>query len=129
MANKGTFGRLLCESLSFLPKFRRRVQPVGKDFNDQSVYYIDANQKALIERNPALTNDILGLPPSSAATTFNIFERQPLPGQTPTVYRSSIATATTNGGSVAVGAGMQTILPDGSLWSAPKQVGTITVKP
>jgi len=59
--------------------------------------------------------------------SYSVYERQPLPGQTPVVYQSNIATVTTDTGSVSAGSGVQTILPNGKLWSEPQLLTTIKI--
>lgn len=105
-----------------------RIQVEGRDFNSQSVYYMDAAQLQRVQGNPQLLQDLLGLPPNSKGIAYTIYERQPLAGQTPTIYQSNIATVTTDTGGKSVGAGNQTILPNSKLWSKPTEVGTVRIK-
>ncbi|HHV47345.1 MAG TPA: hypothetical protein GXX56_00005, partial [Rhodocyclaceae bacterium] len=104
-----------------------RVQVEGREFNSTSVYYMDAAQLQRVQSNPQLLQDMLGLPPGSKGVSYTIFERQPLPGQMPTIYQSSVATVTTNTGKISVGSGVQTILPNGSLWSSPVPIATVRI--
>lgn len=92
-----------------------RVQVDTYKFNDQSVYYMDAAQLQRVQNNPQLLQDILGLPQNSKGVSYTVFERQPLPGLTPTIYQSSVATVTTNTGKISVDAGVQSIFPNGNL--------------
>lgn len=85
-----------------------------------SPYFIDAVQLRRIQQNPALANDMLGLPAGSQGTGFRVYEVQPKPNVTPTVYQSDIATATNKAGPIAVGNATQTLVPNRSLWTEPK---------
>ncbi|WP_218016535.1 hypothetical protein, partial [Curvibacter delicatus] len=85
-----------------------------------SPYFVDATQLQRIQQNPALANDILGLPSGSQGSGFRVYEMQPKPNATPTVYQSDVATATNKAGPTAVGNATQTLVPDRSLWTEPK---------
>lgn len=85
-----------------------------------SPYFVNASQLQRLQQNPSLANDILGLPPSSQAPVFKVYEVQPQPNTTPTVYQSDVATATNKAGSAVVGNATQTLVPDRSLWTEPK---------
>ncbi len=83
-------------------------------------YFVDAAQLQRLQKNPSLANDILGLPSSSQAPVFKVYEVQPQPNTTPTVYQSDVATATSKAGSAVVGNAKQTLVPDRSQWTEPK---------
>lgn len=85
-----------------------------------SPYFVDAAQLQRIQQNPALANDMLGLPAGSQGTGFRVYEVQPKPNATPTVYQSDVATATSKAGPAAVGNATQTLVPDRSLWTEPR---------
>ncbi|MFT3759167.1 hemagglutinin repeat-containing protein [Thauera sp.] len=104
-----------------------RIQMDGYEFNHKSVYYMDAAQLQRVQSNPQLLQDMLGLPPGSKGVSYTVFERQPLPGQTPTVYQSNVATVSIDAGKISVGSGIQTILPNGNLWSKPLPIATIKI--
>ena len=104
-----------------------RVQVEDYKFNEGSVYYMDAAQLQRVQSSPQLLQDMLGLPPNSKGVSYTVFERQPLPGQMPTIYQSSVATVTTDTGKISVGSGVQTILPNGNLWSNPVPVATVRI--
>jgi hypothetical protein len=68
------------------------------------------------------------LPPTSKASTFNVFEMQPNPNNKPIIYQSQVATTTVKTpASIDVGNATQTIVPNRSLWTTPKFTG-ITIK-
>ncbi|MQR02061.1 hypothetical protein [Glaciimonas soli] len=92
-----------------------------------TAFWIDQAQLNLIQAHPELVNDILGLPANSQAASFNVFEIQPKPNTTPTIYQSQVATTTEMSGSTSVGNATQTIVPNRSLWTTP-QPTDITIK-
>ncbi|QPF73475.1 hypothetical protein G8A07_11465 [Roseateles sp. DAIF2] len=85
-----------------------------------SPYFVDSAQLQRIQQNPALANDILGLPAGSQGAGFKVYEMQPQPKATPTIYQSNVATATNKNGPVVVGNATQTLVPDRSQWTEPK---------
>ncbi|MGY0195826.1 hemagglutinin repeat-containing protein [Leptothrix sp. BB-4] len=85
-----------------------------------SPYFVDGAQLQRIRQNPSLANDILGLPSGSQSTGFKVYEVQPKPDATPTVYQSDVATATNKAGPTAVGNATQRLIPDRSQWTEPK---------
>ena len=86
-------------------------------------YWVDQAQLARIQANPALANELFGLPPSSQVNSFNVFQMQPKPNATPTVYQSQVATTTVPDGVTNVGNATQTIVPNRNLWSTPVPTG------
>ncbi len=96
-----------------------------------SSYWMNAEQLKIIQANPNLTNSTLGLPASSQGSRFQLFEIQPMPGEHPVVYQSTIATVSnklTDGIVTAdVGKGQQVLVPQRELWSEPKHIGEIIV--
>jgi len=92
-----------------------------------TAFWVDQAQLNLIQAHPELANDILGLPANSQAASFNVFEIQPKPNTTPTIYQSQVATTTEASGDISVGNATQTIVPNRSLWTTPQPTG-ITIK-
>jgi Hemagglutinin repeat/Extended Signal Peptide of Type V secretion system len=88
-------------------------------------YFVDGTQLQRLQQNPQLASEFLGLPPQSqsSSSTFRVYEMQPKPGETPTVYQSQVAPTTaivpnqTN-----VGNATQTLVPNRNLWTTPKPV-------
>ncbi|MBI3713185.1 MAG: hemagglutinin repeat-containing protein, partial [Burkholderiales bacterium] len=108
-------------------KLYKLVSPEGRYTTPSSstVYWVDQEQLNLIRANPERTNEILGLPAGSQAKTFNVFEIQPQPNTTPTVYQSQVATTTEANGATSVGNATQTIVPNRSQWTTPKPTGEV----
>ena len=112
-------------------KLYKLVNPDGQYTtpSPNTAYWIDQKQYDLIKAHPDRVNDILGLPESSQASRFKVFEITPKSGQNPRIYQSNIATTTNPSGLTNVGNAVQTIVPNRSLWNTPKATGvTIKVK-
>ena len=86
-------------------------------------FWVDQAQLARIQANPALANELLGLPPGSQSNSFNVFQIQPKPNATPTMYQSQVATTTVPNGVTNAGNATQTIVPNRNLWSTPVPTG------
>ena len=91
--------------------------------SSSTVYWVDQAQLARIQANPALANELLGLPLGSQSNSFNVFQIQPKPNTTPTVYQSQVATTTVPNGVANVGNATQTIVPNRNLWTTPVPTG------
>ncbi|MQR02575.1 hypothetical protein [Glaciimonas soli] len=97
--------------------------------SSSTAYWVDQTQLNLIQAHPELANEVLGLPANNQAASFNVFEIQPKPNTTPTIYQSQIATTTDANGATNVGNATQTIVPNRNLWTTPQPTGiTIQVK-
>ncbi|NGY05774.1 hypothetical protein [Solimonas terrae] len=91
--------------------------------NESTGYFMDAKTYDVIRSlPPEQIADALGLPNASPA--YNAFSITPRQGETPLIFRSSIAPASSNG-AVRYGGFQQSIIPNRSQFTPPSYVETL----
>jgi len=91
---------------------------------DYTPYFMSKKQLDILKENPKSIPDTMGLPKSSEAVKYDVYQIKPKEGKTPKVFDSKVA-PTTEGLIKRKGGGDQTIVPNRPDWTAPEKVGEI----
>jgi filamentous hemagglutinin len=110
-----------------------KVVPKGESVSPYSGYWMSPEQaRAIRTMTPAEVGKVLGLPSTQAAhilkNGMDVYAITPKSGITPNVFVSNVA-GTTQGAMTMPGGAQQVIVPNRSLWTAPKPVNLVTLKP
>ena len=101
-----------------------KVAPKGDDVSGYTPYFMSKKQLDALKENPGNIPDTMGLPKSSEAVKYDVYQIKPKEGKTPKVFDSKVA-STTEGQITRKGGGNQTIVPNRSDWTTPQKVGEI----
>ncbi|KWS40980.1 DUF6861 domain-containing protein [Pseudomonas syringae] len=101
-----------------------KIVPVGKEVSDYSPFFTTMDELRRASQSKATLADLFGLPLTSEASKYSVFEITPIK---PTeVFVSKVAPTTEFGGSVArSGDVFQSIVTNRGEWSAPRLIGTL----
>ncbi|WP_190306164.1 hypothetical protein [Pseudomonas coronafaciens] len=101
-----------------------KIVPVRKEVSDYSPFFTTMDELRRASQSKATLADLFGLPLTSEASKYSVFEITPIK---PTeVFVSKVAPTTEFGGSVArSGDVFQSIVTNRGEWSAPKLIGTL----
>ncbi|MCF6252714.1 MAG: hypothetical protein L3J75_15820 [Methylococcaceae bacterium] len=81
-------------------------------------------QLDVLKENPKNIPNTMGLPKSSEAVKYDVYQIMPKSGKTPKVFDSKVA-STTEGKVARIGGGDQTIVPNRTDWTKAEKVGEI----
>ena len=101
-----------------------KIVPKGDDVSDYTPYFTSKKQLDALKENPGSIPDTMGLPKSSEAVKYDVYQIKPKEGKTPKVFDSKVA-STTEGQITRKGGGDQTIVPNRPDWKAPEKIGEI----
>ena len=101
-----------------------KIVPKGDDVTGYTPYFTSKKQLDALKENPKGISDTMGLPKSSEAVKYDVYQIKPKEGKTPKVFNSKVA-STTEGQITKKGGGDQTIVPNRPDWTTPEKVGEI----
>jgi hypothetical protein len=98
-----------------------KIVPKGDNVSDYTPYFTSKKQLDALQENPKNISDTMGLPKSSEAAKYDVYQIKPKEGKTPKVFDSKVA-STTEGQTTRKGGGDQTIVPNRPDWTTPEKV-------
>jgi len=101
-----------------------KVVPKGNKVTDYTPYFTSKKQLDILKENPKSIPDTMGLPKSSEAVKYDVYQIKPKEGKTPKLFDSKVA-STTEGQVTRKGGGDQTIVPNRPDWTKAEKVGEI----
>jgi len=101
-----------------------KIVPAGKPVPRHSSYFMDCIQLQKLKTDPNSIPKIMGLPKSSHARKYDIYEIKPKQGKMPKVFESKVAD-TTEGSLKQGGGGTQMLVPNRNEWTTPVKIETI----
>jgi hypothetical protein len=101
-----------------------KIVPKGDNVTDYTPYFTSKKQLEALKENPKSILDTMGLPKSSEAVKYDVYQIKPKEGKTPKVFDSKVA-STTEGQITRKGGGDQTIVPNRPDWTTPEKVREI----
>jgi LysM repeat protein len=101
-----------------------KIVPEGQSVSSYSPFFTTQSEVARITASGQTMADALGLPLSSEAPQYSLFEIKPL--QPAGVFQSTVAPTTELGGLIGrTGGAQQYVVPNRALWSEPRLIGTV----
>lgn len=101
-----------------------KIVPLGQETSKYSPFFTTADELHNATQSSRTLADSFGLPLTSEAPKYSIFEMTPL--NTTEVFVSKVAPTSEFGGSIGGGGGaLQYLTPNRNEWSATKLIGTI----
>ncbi len=101
-----------------------KVVPKSDEVKGHTPYFMSKKQLDALKENPGNIPDTMGLPKSSEAVKYDVYQIKPQEGKTPKIFDSKVA-STTEGQITRKGGGDQTIVPNRPDWTTPEKVGEI----
>jgi filamentous hemagglutinin len=110
-----------------------KIVPKGDSVSPYTGYWMSPQQaRAISTMAPEQVGELLGLPAAQAANILkngmDVYAIMPKAGATPNVFVSNVA-RTTQGAVTMPGGAQQVIVPNRSLWTTPKPVNLMTLRP